>query len=224
MSRMRFGQSAADADTLTRARPLATSTESVSCHTEENLGVDQWYKSMSRSPPATAVHVRKNFLAAGPHTILYLHAWSTQYIQYLEEWRSGTFWGRRGTPTLTCPKCSAGPTRRFSWCNSTGWPTPAGHKVRTLTRSRWPGLLLFPCKSLLKRERARAGESCVHGALCVSRAARKPRNFSAHPPVGISPPVAGRRNFEVAARFWRAPCRKIRSGRPIPAPGPRARF
>ena len=65
---MRFGQSAADADTLTRARPLATSTESVSCHTEENLGVDQWYKSMSRSPPATAVHVRKNFLAAGPHT------------------------------------------------------------------------------------------------------------------------------------------------------------
>ncbi len=47
MSRMRFGQSAADADTLTRARPLATSTESVSCHTEENLGVDQWYKSMS---------------------------------------------------------------------------------------------------------------------------------------------------------------------------------
>ena len=54
MSRMRFGQSAADADTLTRARPLATSTESVSCHTEENLGVDQWYKSMSRSPPATA--------------------------------------------------------------------------------------------------------------------------------------------------------------------------
>ena len=59
---MRFGQSAADADTLTRARPLATSTESVSCHTEENLGVDQWYKSMSRSPPATAVHVRKNFL------------------------------------------------------------------------------------------------------------------------------------------------------------------
>ena len=39
MSRMRFGQSAADADTLTRARPLATSTESVSCHTEENLGV-----------------------------------------------------------------------------------------------------------------------------------------------------------------------------------------
>jgi hypothetical protein len=48
--------------------PLATSTESVSCHTEENLGVDQWYKSVSRSPPATAVHVRKNFLAAGPHT------------------------------------------------------------------------------------------------------------------------------------------------------------
>jgi hypothetical protein len=38
---MRFGQSAADADTLTRARPLATSTERVSCHTEENLGVDQ---------------------------------------------------------------------------------------------------------------------------------------------------------------------------------------
>jgi hypothetical protein len=37
---MRFGQSAADADTLTRARPLAPSTESVSCHTEENLGVD----------------------------------------------------------------------------------------------------------------------------------------------------------------------------------------
>jgi hypothetical protein len=32
------------------------------------MGVDQWYKSMSRSPPATAVHVRKNFLAAGPHT------------------------------------------------------------------------------------------------------------------------------------------------------------
>ena len=53
MSRMRFGQSAADTDTLTRAHPLATSTESVSCHTEENLGVD--LKSMSRSPPATAV-------------------------------------------------------------------------------------------------------------------------------------------------------------------------
>eukprot|EP01046_Picozoa_sp_COSAG06_P094719 COSAG06_NODE_40860_length_397_cov_4.221477_1_plen_41_part_10 len=41
---MRLGKSAADADTLTRARPLATSTESVSCHTDENLGVDQWYK------------------------------------------------------------------------------------------------------------------------------------------------------------------------------------
>jgi hypothetical protein len=25
----------------------------VSCHTEENLGVDKWYKSMSRSPPAS---------------------------------------------------------------------------------------------------------------------------------------------------------------------------
>ena len=68
---MRFGQSAADADTLTRARPLATSTESVSCHTEENLGVEQWYKSMSRSPPATAVHVRENFLAAGPHASMH---------------------------------------------------------------------------------------------------------------------------------------------------------
>jgi hypothetical protein len=53
---MRFGQSAADADTLTRARPLATSTESVSCHTEESLGVDQWYKSMSRSPPAHVLY------------------------------------------------------------------------------------------------------------------------------------------------------------------------
>jgi hypothetical protein len=68
MPRMRFGQSAADADTLTRACPLATSTESVSCHTEENLGVDQWYKSMSRSPPATAMHVRENFLATRPQT------------------------------------------------------------------------------------------------------------------------------------------------------------
>jgi hypothetical protein len=36
-ARSQPGQSAADADTLTRARPLATSTESVSCHTEENL-------------------------------------------------------------------------------------------------------------------------------------------------------------------------------------------
>jgi hypothetical protein len=44
---------------------------SVSCHTEENLGVDQWYKSMSRSPPATAVHVRENFLAAGPHASMH---------------------------------------------------------------------------------------------------------------------------------------------------------
>ena len=48
---MRLGQSAADADTLTRARPLATSTESVSCHTEENLGVDQWYKIMHTQVP-----------------------------------------------------------------------------------------------------------------------------------------------------------------------------
>ena len=32
-------ESTADADTLTRARPLATSTDSVSRHTEENLGV-----------------------------------------------------------------------------------------------------------------------------------------------------------------------------------------
>ena len=73
MSRMRFGQSAADADTLTRARPLATSTESVSCHTEENLGVDQWYKSMSRSPPATAVHVRKNFRNRHPNLATHSH-------------------------------------------------------------------------------------------------------------------------------------------------------
>jgi hypothetical protein len=39
MPRMRFGESAADADTLTRARPLATSTESVSCHTEVGMHV-----------------------------------------------------------------------------------------------------------------------------------------------------------------------------------------
>jgi hypothetical protein len=38
--------------------PPSTSTESVSCHTEENLGVDQWYNSMSRSPPAAAGHTR----------------------------------------------------------------------------------------------------------------------------------------------------------------------
>ena len=57
---MRFGQSAADADTLTRARPLATSTESVSCHTEENLGVDQWYKSMSRSPRMSAHQIQEH--------------------------------------------------------------------------------------------------------------------------------------------------------------------
>ena len=37
-------------------------------------------------------------------------------------------------PILTAPSCSAGPTRRFSWCTSNGWPTPAGHKGRTTGR------------------------------------------------------------------------------------------
>ena len=45
-----------------------------------------------------------------------------------------TIWGRGGTPILTCPKWSAGPTRRFSWCTSNGWPTPAGHKGRRTGR------------------------------------------------------------------------------------------
>ena len=34
----------------------------------------------------------------------------------------------------TPPKSSAGPTRRFSWCTSNGWPTPAGHKGRRTGR------------------------------------------------------------------------------------------
>ena len=34
----------------------------------------------------------------------------------------------------TPPKWSAGPTRRFSWCTSNGWPTPAGHKGRRTGR------------------------------------------------------------------------------------------
>ena len=37
-------------------------------------------------------------------------------------------------PILPCPSCSAGPTRRFSWCTSNGWPTPAGHKGRRTGR------------------------------------------------------------------------------------------
>ena len=37
-------------------------------------------------------------------------------------------------PILTSPKSSAGPTRRFSWCTSNGWPTSAGHKGRRTGR------------------------------------------------------------------------------------------
>ena len=37
-------------------------------------------------------------------------------------------------PILTCPKCSAGPTRRLSWCTSNGWATSAGHKGRRTGR------------------------------------------------------------------------------------------
>ena len=45
-----------------------------------------------------------------------------------------TIWGRWGTPILTGPKWSAGPTRRLSWCTSNGWATSAGHKGRRTGR------------------------------------------------------------------------------------------
>eukprot|EP01046_Picozoa_sp_COSAG06_P037141 COSAG06_NODE_4163_length_4509_cov_7.424490_1_plen_82_part_00 len=76
MSRMRFDQSAAGADTLTRARPLATSTERVSCHTEENLGVDQ---VVQVDVPVATGHSRarteKLPRSRSPHPSS-LHAWS----------------------------------------------------------------------------------------------------------------------------------------------------
>ena len=54
---MRLGQSAAAAATPTRALPLATSTKIVAFHAAEKRSDDQWYKSMSRSSPASATHV-----------------------------------------------------------------------------------------------------------------------------------------------------------------------
>jgi len=41
VSRMRLDQSASEATTLTLARPLATRTDNVSHHVEENLALDQ---------------------------------------------------------------------------------------------------------------------------------------------------------------------------------------
>ena len=61
---MRLGQSAAAAATPTRALPLATSTEIVAFHAAEKRSDDQWYKSMSRSSPASATHVLKKVFAA----------------------------------------------------------------------------------------------------------------------------------------------------------------
>ena len=63
---MRLGQSAAAAATPTRALPLATSTEIVAFHAAEKRSDDQWYKSMSRSSPASATHVLKKVFAADP--------------------------------------------------------------------------------------------------------------------------------------------------------------
>ena len=65
---MRLGQSAAAAATPTRALPLATSTEIVAFHAAEKRSDDQWYKSMSRSSPASATHVLKKVFA-GLHDI-----------------------------------------------------------------------------------------------------------------------------------------------------------
>ena len=45
-----------------------------------------------------------------------------------------TIWAWCRNRFSTPPKWSAGPTRRFSWCTSNGWPTPAGHKGRRTGR------------------------------------------------------------------------------------------
>ena len=44
---MRLDQSASEAATLTLARPLATRTDNVSYHVEENLVLDQWLVGLS---------------------------------------------------------------------------------------------------------------------------------------------------------------------------------
>eukprot|EP01044_Picomonas_judraskeda_P020553 COSAG03_NODE_4604_length_1492_cov_29.669777_2_plen_160_part_00 len=65
MSRMRFDQSPLDAATPTWARPLATKTDRVSYHVEENFALDQWYKSTLRLPSASSRQSEKNFVHGG---------------------------------------------------------------------------------------------------------------------------------------------------------------
>jgi hypothetical protein len=54
-----------------------------------------------------------------------------------------------------------------------------------------------------------------HNAILGSGVSRRVRRC-------VCASVGERRNFEVFTRFWRAPYRKIRSGRSTPASGPRA--
>ena len=48
---MRLDQSTSDAATLTLARPLATRTDNVSYHVEENLVLDQLERTRGRGTP-----------------------------------------------------------------------------------------------------------------------------------------------------------------------------
>ena len=71
---MRLDQSASDAATLTLARPLATRTDNVSYHAEENLALDQLVEidvaitaTRDRSAPARGKELASKFahLAVG---------------------------------------------------------------------------------------------------------------------------------------------------------------
>ena len=68
--------------------------------------------------------------------------------------------------------------------------------------------------------RPSSGETDGGPPQCNSRVGSQPKGAEVRRCVCAS--VGERRNFEVFTRFWRAPYRKIRSGRSTPASGPRA--
>ena len=84
----------------------------------------------------------------------------------------------------TPPKSSAGPTRRFSWCTSNGWPTPAGHKGRRTGR-----------------------QPTTRGARRASRSLHLAALAAPHPPCPSPPPSPTPRAFLAPAGCSQGPKR-----------------
>eukprot|EP01043_Picozoa_sp_COSAG02_P011027 COSAG02_NODE_400_length_23094_cov_309.555990_4_plen_279_part_00 len=161
MSRIRLGQSAAEAATPTRARPSATRTEIVVLHAAEKRSDDQWYKSMSRSSPAKSTHVLKKVFAADPQA----PPTSTQ---------KGTNF--TSCATRSCRLLIASFHRRILSLATTGLQKPhprVGRARRRGTLTVHMYIHLFPCV----RMQARRDDDATGCHAVLTRASERPEPY-----------------------------------------------